>query len=146
VHGSGGPNEVWSYGEEAYGILKSQLELRERLRPYVMEQMRAAHESGRPVMRPLFYDFPADRKCWEIDDQYMFGPDIVVAPVVEQGARSRRVYLPAGPETMWIDAVEGNEHRGGTEVEVSAPLERIPFFLRKGSTVADSLLHDSEYG
>jgi alpha-D-xyloside xylohydrolase len=144
VHGSGGPNEVWSYGEEAYGILKSQLELRERLRPYVMEQMRTAHETGRPVMRPLFYDFPADCRCWEIDDQYMFGPDIVVAPVIEQGARTRRVYLPADSETVWLEAVEGNEHRGGAELEVSAPLERIPFFLRKGSAVADSLFHGSE--
>ena len=82
----GSPNEVWSFGEEAYGIIKDLLLLRERLRPYIMQQMRRAHEKGTPPMRPLFFDFPDDPVCIDVDDQFMFGPDLLVAPVLEQGA------------------------------------------------------------
>lgn len=102
---SGSDNEVWSFGEQAYPIITGILNLRERLRPYIMEQMRAAHEHGTPPMRPLFFDFPADAECAAVEDQFMFGPDILVAPVVEEGQRQRRVYLPAG--ASWTDAWTG---------------------------------------
>jgi alpha-D-xyloside xylohydrolase len=69
----GAPNEVWSFGEQAYSIISEYLFLRERLRPYIMEQMRLAQTHLRPVMRPLFFDFPGDSGCVEIDDQFMFG-------------------------------------------------------------------------
>ena len=71
---SGGPNEVWSFGDEAYAILKEMLFLRERLRPYIMVQMKLAHEKGIPPMRPLFFDFPKDDGCYKIEDTFMFGP------------------------------------------------------------------------
>jgi alpha-D-xyloside xylohydrolase len=125
-----GPNEVWSFGEQAYGIIRELLFLRERLRPYVLELMRQAHEKGAPPMRPLFYDFPADEVCWEIEDQFMFGPDLLVAPVLFEGARSRRVYLPAG--TGWRDAWTDEELAGGQWIEADAPLERIPLYVRAG--------------
>ncbi|MQS09531.1 glycoside hydrolase family 31 protein [Streptomyces alkaliphilus] len=128
---TGGPNEVWSYGEEAGAILEEYVRLRERLRPYVLEQMRAAHTEGLPVMRPLFLDFPDDARAWDIADSYLFGPDVLVAPVLEAGARERAVYLPAG--ARWTDAWTGEEYAGGTEVTVAAPLERIPLFLRDGA-------------
>lgn len=132
-HGSGGGNEVWSYGEEAYGILRAQLELRERIRPYVMEQMKEAHETGRPVVRPLFLDFPGDREAWKVDDQYLFGPDVIAAPVLEAGARCRTVYLPGG--ARWLETGSGILHEGGRRVEAQAPLERMPLFVREGSVV-----------
>ena len=69
---SGQDNEVWSFGEDNYEILKRYLFVRERLRPYVRECMRAASETGAPVMRPLFYDFPEDEHCWEVEDSYLF--------------------------------------------------------------------------
>jgi alpha-D-xyloside xylohydrolase len=84
-------------------------------------------------MRPLFYDFPADAACWEIEDQFMFGPDLLVAPVLFEGARSRRVYLPAGSE--WRDAWTDEELAGGQWIEADAPLERIPLYLRAGATL-----------
>jgi alpha-D-xyloside xylohydrolase len=130
---TGGPNEVWSFGEEAYGIIRELLFLRERLRPYVMDLMRQAHEAGTPPMRPLFYDFPADAACWEVEDQFMFGPDLLVAPVLFEGARSRRVYLPAGSD--WRDAWTDEELTGGRWIEADAPLERIPLYLRAGKTL-----------
>src|SRR5690606_9315046 len=102
---SGAANEVWSYGPEAYGICRKYLMIRERLRPYIKEVMKDAHEIGTPVIRPIFYDFHQDEAAWEIEDQYMFGPDILVAPVLYPQAKSRRVYLPKG--TRWKDAWTG---------------------------------------
>ncbi|WP_158849685.1 glycoside hydrolase family 31 protein [Saccharothrix deserti] len=125
---TGLPNEVWSYGDEVYPILVDHLRLRERLRPYVMEQMRAAAETGLPPMRPLFLEFPDDERAWEVDDAFLLGPDLLVAPVTAAGARERTVHLPAG--ARWTDAWTGQEHVGGQTVTVAAPIERIPLFVR----------------
>jgi alpha-D-xyloside xylohydrolase len=130
---SGGPNEVWSFGEQAYGIIRELLFLRERLRPYIMEQMKRAADKGTPVMRPLFFDFAHDPAAALIEDQFLFGPDILVAPVVKEGGRSRAVYLPAG--TDWTDAWTGAEFAGGQCITVDAPLERFPVFVRAGAPV-----------
>jgi len=128
---TGAPNEVWSFGDEAYAIIRELLFLRERLRPYIMEQMRLAHEKGVPPMRPLFFDFPEDEGCAMVDDQFMFGPDLLVAPVLHEGARSREVYLPAG--ATWRDAWTDAIHDGGQWITADAPLERIPLCLRSGA-------------
>ncbi len=125
-----GPNEVWSYGEEAYEIIKELLFMRERLKPYIKEQMRIAHEKGYPVIRPLFFDFPEDRECWNVEDEYMFGPDILVAPVLYEGMTKRSVYLPEGTE--WKDINSGKIYSGGQWIEVPTPLSVIPVFLRAG--------------
>lgn len=125
---SGAANEVWSFGDEAYEILKTYMEIRERLRPYIREIMREAHEVGTPPMRPLFYDFPQDTSAWEIEDQYMFGPNLLVAPILEEGARCRTVYLPYG-ET-WVDPYTGTRHEGGQTLSVDAPLAVIPIFIK----------------
>ncbi len=125
---TGGPNEVWSFGDEAYAIIKELLFLRERLRPYIMEQMRLAHDKGTPPMRPLFFDFPADEGSWAVEDQFMFGPDVLVAPVLYEGARVRQVDLPAG--STWTDAWGGQRLEGGQWLAADAPLDRIPLYLR----------------
>ena len=130
---TGGPNEVWSYGEQAYAILTNYIALRERLRPYLHAQAREASRSGMPVMRPLLLEFPEDEKCWEVDDQFMFGPKLLVAPVLEQHATDRSVYLPA--DTEWIDAWTGARESGGREVVTNAPLGRIPVFLREDAQI-----------
>ncbi len=93
---SGAANEVWSYGDEVYSICREYLALRERLRTYVRELMKDAHVHGDPLMRPLFYDFPQDPMAWKIDDQFMFGPKYLVAPVLKSGVAERTVYLPEG--------------------------------------------------
>jgi alpha-D-xyloside xylohydrolase len=128
-----GPNEVWSFGEEAYEILKDLLFLRERLRPYVAAQMKVAHEKGVPPMRPLFFDSPSDRVCYDVDDELAFGPDLIAAPITRYEQRSRQVYLPAG---SWVDAWTGNEVVSGRWFEAEAPLSRIPVYVRKGAEVA----------
>ncbi len=131
---SGAPNEIWSYGEDVERILERYIRIREAMRPYVREQMRRAHEKGTPVMRPLFYDFPEDMGAWEIEDEYMFGPDILVAPVTEAKQEEKEVYLPAGP--AWTDAWTGQVYEGGERVRVSAPLDRIPVFTANGYELA----------
>ena len=127
---SGQDNEVWSFGEDNYKILSKYLFIRERLRPYIRECMKTASETGAPVMRPLFYDFPEDKTCWETEDAYMFGPDLLVAPVMEAGATTRTIYLPKG--ASWTDANTKQVYEGGQTVTVPAPLDVIPVMLRDG--------------
>ena len=129
--GSGADNEIYSYGEDVYKILKGLVDTRETLRPYVKEQMVKAHEKGTPVIRPLFYDNPEDEKCWDINDEYMFGPDILVAPVLYEGMRERSVYLPAG--RIWKEVRTGKVYDGGTTVQCDAPLSVIPVFTTNDS-------------
>jgi alpha-D-xyloside xylohydrolase len=131
---TGAPNEPWSFGPEVEAILTDWLAIRERLRPYVMDTMREAHETGLPVLRPLFLGFPGDPVGWEIGDQYLFGPDVLVAPVTELGARERRVYLPAG--AGWTDAWTGDRLDGGQWVDAPAPLERMPVYIRDGQSAS----------
>lgn len=127
---SGQDNEVWSFGEDNYEILKRFLFIRENLRPYIRQCMDKASEKGEPVMRPVFFDFPDDKKAWDVEDVYMFGPDILVAPVMEQGARERTAYLPAG--TRWTDQYTKKIYEGGQTVTVPAPIDIIPVFVREG--------------
>jgi alpha-D-xyloside xylohydrolase len=127
----GAPNEVWSFGEKAYRIIREALLLREKLRPYIMKQMRVAHKTGLPMMRPLFFDFTNDENCFDIEDQFLFGPDILVAPVLHKGAKSRNVYLPKGAN--WIEAGSKKKLKGGQWIKADAPLEKIPFYIRAGS-------------
>ena len=82
-------------------------------------------------MRPLFVDFPTDPGCESIEDQFLFGPDILVAPVLHLGERQRSLYLPAG--VSWVNAWTGQVSVGGQSVSVPAPLEQIPVFFKEGS-------------
>ena len=96
-----------------------------------MNQMKLAHEKGTPPMRPLFFDFPDDLQSWPVEDEFMFGPDLLVAPVLNEGARSRDVYLPAG--ASWRDAWTHEIFTGGQWLTTEAPLDRIPLYLRDES-------------
>ena len=128
---TGGDNEVWSFGEEAYSILRKYMELRERLRPTTRALMQQAHDTGAPVIRPMFYEFPDDAACWAEADTFFFGPDLLVAPIVQPGARSRQVYLPQG--ARWTNLLDGQTYEGGQRVTVDAPLASMPVFACDGS-------------
>jgi len=127
---SGADNEVWSFGEKTYEILKQYLGIRERLKGYITKLMEEAHQKGTPVMRPLFYDFSNDQKVWDVSDQYMFGPDIMVAPVLYEKMKERTVYLPAGAN--WKNYWTKELCEGGCEVTVPTPMAEIPLFVRNG--------------
>lgn len=125
---TGQPNELWSYGEEAYEIMKKYLDIRLKMKPYIKEVMKEASENGSPVIRTMFYEFPEDETCWNLKEQYMFGSRYLVAPVLYQGMTERTVYLPAG---KWKDIHNGTIHSGGTEITVSCPLDIIPVFEKQ---------------
>ena len=129
---SGAYNEIWSYGDEVYEILKDLIELREKLRPYIHRHMKRASADGTPLMRPMFFDFPGDPVCYVLEDQYMFGDDILVAPVTELGSRSREVYLPKG---RWVRFGSAETYEGGCNITCEVPLDSFAAFVREGAEV-----------
>lgn len=124
---SGAANEVWSYGDEVYEICKKYMEIREQMRSYTRKLMKEAHEHGTPLMRTLFYEFPEDQQSWEIEDEYLYGSEILVAPVFEAKAKSRKVYLP-GMNEMWRSQETGEIYQGGNWLEIELSLEFMPVF------------------
>jgi alpha-glucosidase/alpha-D-xyloside xylohydrolase len=131
AHGEREHNEVWSYGSQAEPILGKYLRQRYQLMPYVYSLAFHAYQTGAPYMRALFMDFPGDPNVANIGDEYMFGPAFLVAPVTEQGATSRKVYLPAGND--WYNYWTSERLKGGQTVEAAAPIDTIPLFVRAGS-------------
>ncbi len=127
---TGADNEIWSYGEENYKIMLKYINIRELMRSYIRSLMEEAHLKGTPVIRALFYEFPEDKTCYDITDSYMFGADILVAPVCHKHKMERKVYLPEG--ALWVNASDGKEYKGGAWYEISAPIGIIPVFLREG--------------
>ena len=133
THGSRNTNEVWSYGKEAEPILEKYLKLRYELMPYIYSLGYSTYQSGAPYMRALFMDFPGDAEAARLTDEYMFGPAFLVAPVTEQGATSRKVYLPAG--TDWYNYWTSERLQGGQTITVDAPIDTLPLFVRAGSII-----------
>jgi alpha-D-xyloside xylohydrolase len=131
AHGSRRTNEVWSYGKQAEPILEKYLRLRYQLMPYIYSLGYQTWLNGAPYMRALPLDFPSDPNVADLRDEYMFGPAFLVAPVTEQGATSRKVYLPAG--TDWYNYWTKERLKGGQTITVAAPIDTIPLFVRAGS-------------
>jgi alpha-glucosidase len=124
--------EPWRFGSRVEAIARAALELRMRLLPYLYGLFREAEETGAPVWRPLFYEFPDDPGSAAVEDQLMVGPSLLVAPVVERGAREREVYLPPGRWMAWHDDAQ---YVGPRRLRVAAPLEHLPIFIRCGSVI-----------
>jgi alpha-D-xyloside xylohydrolase len=133
AHGLRKGTEVWTYGKRAENIISEYLKLRYKLMPYLYSLGKHTYDSGAPFMRALFMDFPDDTAASTINDEYMFGPAFLVAPVTEQGRQSRGVYLPAG--TDWYNYWTGEKLAGGQSLDVAAPIDRIPLFVRAGSII-----------
>ncbi|SEA01501.1 alpha-D-xyloside xylohydrolase [Lachnospiraceae bacterium NK3A20] len=124
---TGQPTEIYAYGEDNYKIMRHYLDIRLEMKPYIRRLYEEAHENGSPLIRTMFYEFPEDAACWDLTDQYMFGSDYLVAPILYEDMFERDVYLPAG---KWQDTRDGKEYEGGTTVHVAAPLESIPVFWK----------------
>jgi len=133
THGSRRTNEVWSYGKQAEPILERYLRLRYELMPYIYSLGYKTWLTGAPFMRALPLDFPNDPKVADMGDEYMFGPAFLVAPITDQGATSREVYLPAG--TDWYNFWTNERVKGGQTITVPAPIDTIPLFVRAGSII-----------
>ncbi|MGB7845715.1 MAG: TIM-barrel domain-containing protein [Candidatus Acidiferrum sp.] len=133
AHGERNHNEVWSYGKQAEPILEKYLRLRYQLLPYTYSLAYGSYQTGAPFMRALFMDFPDDPNVADIPDEYMFGLALLVAPVTEQGATSRKVYLPAGSD--WYNYWTNERTKGGQMITTAASIDTIPLFVRAGSIV-----------
>jgi alpha-D-xyloside xylohydrolase len=134
---SGSPNELWSYGEENYAIMQRWLGVRETLRPYIDKLYENAHNHGDPLMRPMFWHYPDEPQSWQTEDQYLFGEDLLVAPVMQADQRQREVWLPG--EHCWV-SLDGERYQGGQRVTVATTLETIPLFIREGSPLVTKLV------
>jgi alpha-D-xyloside xylohydrolase len=125
---AGGPIEPWVYGDATLTAIKAALGLRKKLLPYIRTQVAALSDAGVPIMRPLWFDFAADPLAAGVEDQFMYGPGYMVAPVLEQNATTRRVYFPAG--ASYTDYFTAQVHAGGTNVTVPVTsLQTFPFFV-----------------
>ena len=124
--------EPWSYGVAYEAINRRSIELRYELLPYIYSAMREASETGVPAMRPLLLDYPEDENAYGMDDEFLFGSDLLIAPVLREGATERGVYLPRGE---WYDFWSGQMYQGPTGVALPVTLSSIPIFVRGGAFV-----------
>ncbi len=133
IHGGNTATEMWNFLPATQKILVAYDELRHRMLPYNYSVAWRVTSDGYTIMRPLAMDFRADEKALGISDEYLFGPAMLVAPVTEAQATSKSVYLPSG--ASWVNFWTGEKFAGGNTVNVSAPPEQIPLFVRAGSIV-----------
>jgi alpha-glucosidase len=124
--------EPWSFGYRYEAINKRSIELRYELLPYIYNTMEQASQNGVPALRPLFLDFPDDENVAAIDDEFLFGTDLLVAPILHEGATEREIYLPKGE---WFDYWTGKEFSGDQAIHVPVTLDSIPLFVRGGGFI-----------
>ncbi len=122
----------WAHGPRVETICREYAELRYRLLPYTYTLAWQAHTQGLPLMRPLVLNYPEDPRVWAMGHQFLWGDDLLVAPVTREGATAWPVYLPAG---VWYDFWTGARHEGPRGITVDAPLERLPLLVRDGAIV-----------
>ncbi|MDE7327289.1 MAG: family 31 glucosidase [Lachnospiraceae bacterium] len=122
---TGQPNELWSYGEDNYKIMKKYYDIRISMHDYIKDLYKEASKNGSPLIRAMFYEFPEDKTCWELQDQYMFGSKYLAAPIFKLNQFERDVYLPAG---TWKLTSDGSIYEGGQTVHVAAPIDYMPVF------------------
>lgn len=132
THGHRPHNEMWSY-DKVEPVLLTYDRLRYRLMPYIYSLAWKVTSEDYTIQRPLVMDWQTDPKTWNLGDQFMFGPAIMVSPVLKADATKRNVYLPAAP--AWYDFWSGASLNGGQEIEAEAPLDRIPLDVRAGSII-----------
>jgi alpha-glucosidase len=133
-HAMAGTNrhEPWAFGPEVEAICRRWVELRYQLLPYSYGLFREAAESGAPIMRPLVWHYPRDPATFNLSDQFLYGPDLLVAPITLPAARARAVYLPPGRWYAWND---DRPHAGGRSILAEAPLSHMPLYVRAGAII-----------
>lgn len=125
--------EPWMFGPVAEKNSKAAIELKYQLFPYLYTYSRIAHDTGLPITRGLFMEYPNDPEAVKVEDQFLFGEELLVAPVLKKGERVKRVYLPEGE---WIDFNDKKTvYLGGQTIAYRAPLSVIPIFVKKGSII-----------
>ena len=136
-HGSDIPSEPVYFNDTTRKIVRRFMKLRYKLLPYIYTLTYEANQFGYPIIRPLFYEFPADTTCFNIENEYMFGDEILVAPVIESQQKTKQVYLPSGAN--WYDFWTNEKYQGGRWISVGVNLETIPIFIKAGSFIPMTL-------
>jgi len=126
------PREPWTYGKPTLEILRDYLNLRYQLMPYLYTLAWQASQEGKPLIRPLFWEDPQDTSLWENEDAFLLGDSLLVAPILDIGKSERDVHLPKG---NWFDFWDDHLYTGSQKVVVSAPIERIPLFVKAGTVL-----------
>jgi alpha-glucosidase len=124
--------EPWRFGKYYEDIIRKYLKLRYELLPFLYTTLEEAHRTGVPLFRPLLLNYQGDTNTYNLDDQFMIGEDLLVAPILKPDVTKRLVYLPAG---TWYDYWTNKKHTGGTMITVDAPLETVPMFVRAGAMI-----------
>jgi alpha-glucosidase len=124
--------EPWSFGWQFEKINKRAIELRYELLPYIYSVMQQASATGIPALRPLFLEYPNVEHTAKIEDEFLFGSDLLVAPVLWEGVQNRYVYLPPGD---WFDYWTGKRYTGDTTIQVPVTIDSIPMYLRSGAFI-----------
>lgn len=127
-----GYKEPWSYGDEAQRIFKKYDRMRYRMLPYIYSEAWKMHNTATPMMRALVLEYQDDENTYDIDDEYMFGDNLLIAPVTTKGAQTRTVYLPKG---RWYDYWSGEEYSGKKYYNIVTPLEKLPIFVKAGGII-----------
>lgn len=130
---SSNPQEPFAFGDEFTKINRTAIELRYKLLPYLYTLFYQHERDGKPLMRPLWFEYPGDIKTYLIEDQFLVGKDLLVAPVVKEGRTKRNVYFPTGDD--WLDWYTGARYNGGTFSNIDAPIDRLPVFIRVGAVI-----------
>jgi alpha-D-xyloside xylohydrolase len=133
IHGFHSETEMWKYGPEVEKILRQYDDLRYRLLPYIYSGAWGTTNRGEIPMRALPYVYPTDMSVRDVSDQFIFGDSLLVNPVTERHATTRKVVLPAGNE--WVDFWTGQKQRGGQTITADAPIDQMPIFVKEGSIV-----------
>ncbi len=132
--------EPWAFDAQTEEINRKYIKLRYKLLPYIYDMMREASKSGSPLIRPLLFNYQKDSKTYEINDEFMCGDNLLVAPVVTQGSTARMIYLPEGNE--WVDYWSGEIHKGGQYIIKEAPLDTCPIYVKAGSVIMTSAVQN----
>ncbi|MYL32276.1 DUF4968 domain-containing protein [Pontibacillus yanchengensis] len=127
--------EPWQFGEEYEAIIKKYIQLRYQWLPQHYMLFQNAHETGLPVMRPLFLEYPEDKKTYNLNDQFMIGDNVVIAPIMQPDVTDRAVYLPKG---NWIDYFTGEQYEGSSSHLIHAELDTLPIFVKQGTFITHS--------
>jgi alpha-glucosidase len=124
--------EPWRFGQYYEDIIRKYLKLRYTLLPFLYTTLEEAHRTGVPLFRPLMLNYQDDPSTYNLDDQFMIGNDLLVAPILKPDVTKRLVYLPAG---TWYDYWTNKKYAGGTMISVDAPLDVVPMFVRGGAMI-----------
>jgi len=135
---SGAPNEIWSFSKEVETVLTNFIRIRENLKEYINHLYIESSQTGYPIVRSLFFEFPEDKKSWEDTTNFMLGSELLVAPVTQSGVTEQTVYLPKGEN--WTEVFSGKEYIGGETYTIDLSIEEIPVFCKENSELKDIIL------